>query len=81
MCDVGGAAGGEGAAGCNEKNENPTIECGEKSPKNTFKTAFSASQPKAKPPSHQVSNLSAGLPGLGTGAGGAGAGLGLSHGY
>ena len=39
MCDVecvisvvGGAAGGEGegAAGCNDKNKNPTIECGEK---------------------------------------------------
>ena len=37
MCDVscvmlggGGAAGaGEGAAGCNDKNKNPTIECGE----------------------------------------------------
>ena len=30
MCDVGGAAGGEGAAGCNDKNKNPTIECAEK---------------------------------------------------
>ena len=26
-----GAAGEGGAAGCNEKNKNPTIECGEKS--------------------------------------------------
>ena len=32
MSVVGGAAGGEGegAAGCNDKNKNPTIECGEK---------------------------------------------------
>ena len=30
MSVVGGAAGGEGegAAGCNDKNKNPTIECG-----------------------------------------------------
>ena len=32
MSVVGGAAGeeGEGAAGCNDKNKNPTIEYGEK---------------------------------------------------
>ena len=30
MLGGGGAAGaGEGAAGCNDKNKNPTIECGE----------------------------------------------------
>ena len=35
MSVVGGAAGGEGegAAGCNDKNKNPTIECGELFPK------------------------------------------------
>ena len=35
MSVVGGAAGGEGegAAGCNDKNKNPTIECGEKNKK------------------------------------------------
>ena len=47
MCDVecvisvvGGAAGGEGegAAGCNDKNKNPTIECGEKLKENAFQT-------------------------------------------
>ena len=26
----GRGAAGEGAAGCNDKNKNPTIECGEK---------------------------------------------------
>ena len=31
MSVVGGAAGGEGGvAGCNDKNKNPMIECGEK---------------------------------------------------
>ena len=35
MSVVGGAAGGEGegAAGCNDKNKNPTIECGEQKQK------------------------------------------------
>ena len=35
MSVVGGAAGGEGegAAGCNDKNKNPTIECGEQQQK------------------------------------------------
>ena len=40
MLVVGGAAGGEGGAvGCNDKNKNPTIECGEKKTKilNKFK--------------------------------------------
>ena len=39
MSVVGGAAGGEGegAAGCNDKNKNPTIERGEKQ-KNVEKT-------------------------------------------
>ena len=37
MSVVGGAAGGEGegAAGCNDKNKNPTIECGEQANKTT----------------------------------------------
>ena len=41
MSVVGGAAGGEGegAAGCNDKNKNSTIECGEKNC--FFKEGFS----------------------------------------
>ena len=47
MLGGGGAAGaGEGAAGCNDKNKKPTIECGEKrKPSNKQETSNKQTTP------------------------------------
>ena len=53
MSVVGGAAGGEGegAAGCNDKNKNPTIECGEKI-QETSSNMFQTSSPNLEKSPH-----------------------------